>query len=239
MNVKTEAIVLQIYKYGESSLIVHFFTEKFGRINCIVHNVYKPRSKNKISFFQLGSILQIEIDYKQSRTMQLIKDIAVSDPLFEIRGHILKSIQITFICEILFKTMREEGEFPFIFDFVKSTFQYLNVQSNMNSNFHIIFLIHLTKYLGIIPQHNFSSLNKYFDVSKSCFVEYENQRTIKATLSHLLHLFLDHEIDYDSIIQIDRIDRNELVDILLLYYSYHISDFGELKSVGVLRDVLK
>ena len=49
MEIKTSAIVLQTIKYGDSQLIVDFFTEKLGRLSFMVR--VPKSSKGTNGFF--------------------------------------------------------------------------------------------------------------------------------------------------------------------------------------------
>lgn len=239
MLIKTEAIVIQVIRYSENSLIVHLFTEKQGRLSCLLHNVHKRGAKNKMSFFQLGSLLNLEIEYKNTRSLQHIKDFSASDSLFEIKSQILKSTQLTLVCEILYKILKEEGEFDQLFNFIKTSILYLNEQDRVINNFYVLFLVQLTKHLGVMPVNNYSNVTRYFDISRSCFVEIENKRTLNHRLSSLLFQFIESGFSNEESINLDRLERNELVDAIIMYYRNHFSDFGELKSLAVLRDVFK
>ena len=44
---KTRGIVFKTTDYGESSVIVQIFTEKFGLQSYIINAVKKPKAKNK------------------------------------------------------------------------------------------------------------------------------------------------------------------------------------------------
>ena len=60
MKVKTEAIVLHSFKYGESKMIVDTFTRTHGRLSFAVPLPRSAHSKLKKQYFQPLTLLNIE-----------------------------------------------------------------------------------------------------------------------------------------------------------------------------------
>ncbi|MDE7085237.1 MAG: recombination protein O N-terminal domain-containing protein [Prevotella sp.] len=65
MLVKTEAIVLHSFKYGESKLIVDMFTREAGRLSFVVPLPKTPKSRLKKQYFQPMTLLEVECDLRQ------------------------------------------------------------------------------------------------------------------------------------------------------------------------------
>ena len=59
MLVKTEAIVLHSFKYGETRLIVDMFTRAAGRVSFIVPVPKTPKSHLKKQYFQPMTLLSV------------------------------------------------------------------------------------------------------------------------------------------------------------------------------------
>jgi DNA repair protein RecO (recombination protein O) len=76
MLVKTNAIVLNSLKYGESQIIVDMFTEMYGRLSFMQRISRTSRSGVKKQFFQPLTILSIEFDFRPSQKLQRIKEAA-------------------------------------------------------------------------------------------------------------------------------------------------------------------
>jgi len=90
---KTRGIVLHTTRYGESSLIAHCYTEQSGRQTLIVKGVRKSRKQNRSNLFQALFILDFEIYHKDSREIQLVKEVNRALPLNSIPFDITKSTQ--------------------------------------------------------------------------------------------------------------------------------------------------
>jgi DNA repair protein RecO (recombination protein O) len=88
-------------------------------------------------------------------------------------------------------------------------------------NFHLIFLVLLSRHLGFGPQQRQEILGG---------------RLLDPIEEVLLQELI--ESDFHSKLVMTNLQRRNILDILLHFYSIHIDTFGELKSLQVLREVL-
>ena len=103
---KTRGIVLHTTRYGESSLIVHCYTEQHGRQSYMVKGVRRSRRNSRSNIFQPLFILDFEVYHKDSREIQLVKEAARSAPLNSIPYDLIKSTQAIFMAEVLFRVVK-------------------------------------------------------------------------------------------------------------------------------------
>ena len=151
---KTRGIVLHTTKYGESSLVVHCYTEQGGRQTFMVKGVRKSRKHNRSNLFQPLFILDFEVYHKDSRDIQLVKEVTRAIPLNSLPFDITKSTQAIFMAEVLYRVAKEEEPNPVLANFLFSTIQYLDTMEEASADFHIIFMFQLSKHLGFYPQNN-------------------------------------------------------------------------------------
>src|SRR6056297_3270400 len=100
---KSRAIILHAYRYGESSLIVHAFTEAWGRSAFLLKGVRKSRKNQRSSMFQPLYLLDLDVYYRDNREMQWIRDASFSSMSVVHDQDIIKSTQAIFISEVLMK----------------------------------------------------------------------------------------------------------------------------------------
>ena len=76
MTHKSKAVVLRTVKYGESSLIVTMFTERFGVQSYMVKGIRSSgkAAAGKISFFQPAALLDLEVYQNPVKSLQYIKE---------------------------------------------------------------------------------------------------------------------------------------------------------------------
>ena len=131
---KTRGIVLHTTRYGESSLVVHCYTEQYGRQTYMIKGVRKSRKQNRSNLFQPLFILDFEIYHKDSREIQLVKEVNRSVPLNSIPFDITKSTQAIFMAEILYRVIREEEPNPMLAHFLIHTIQYLDALESSSAS---------------------------------------------------------------------------------------------------------
>lgn len=239
MLVKTNGIVLHHIKYTDSSLIVTIYTERFGRKTFIIHNARGRGSSPKANILQPLFLLELDIYFKPSRDIQQIKEFKNLVPFHTIPFNIIKSSVAIFLAEILYKTIREEESNFKLYEFLFNSIQFLDITSAGIPNFHILFLLQLTKYLGFYPENNFNKQNRIFDLQNGVFVPATpfHPHYVDERLSRILKELL--QINYNNLnsIKIKSEERYRLLVKILEYYQLHTEGLGDVKSLQVLKEV--
>ena len=234
---KTRGIVLHSTRYGESSLVVHCYTEQMGRQSFMVKGVRKSRKQNRSNLFQPLFILDFEVYYKNSREMQLVKEVTRATPLNSIPYDMTKSTQAIFMAEVLFRVIKEEEPNPMLSHFLINTIQFLDTLGESSPDFHIIFLFQLSKYLGFYPQNNFGNGNIFFDLGSGQFKTYMTDSDIQLNEfdSNLWNRYM--KLDYQRIKEagLNSTHRKLVLDNLIRYYKMHVAAMGEIRSLEVLH----
>ena len=150
-----------------------------------------------------------------------------------------KASIVMFLNEILLKTIREYQSDQAMFEFITFWLNDLNDQEKLNPDFHLIFLIELTKHLGLYPQGEHSNTNRYFDLYESCYCDSEpvHGHFITPPLAELFGKLMMSSPN-DQVTKTKK-DRQLLLDYLLDYYRLHLDNFEEVKSREILEVVLQ
>lgn len=220
MLYKTSGIVLHNFKYGDSSIIAHIYTRDFGRQAYIVNGVRSKTGKFHFNQFQPLTILNLQADHKPTRDIQRIKELSIAHPFYHLHTDIAKNTIALFIGEVLYRCLRDtEGNKP-LFDYLESSIQILDICEKGCTNFHLLFLVHFTRFLGIFPENSAELDN--FQPSNS---EIKVHDLLKYTL-----------LDLDKL-KIDNVQRNQLVAAMIDYYYYHLEGIGKISSLAILHEV--
>jgi DNA repair protein RecO (recombination protein O) len=236
---KTKGIVLHTIKYSENSLILNVYTEEYGRQSYMLSGIHSKKSSKTKKLIQPLSLLTFEVYFKSSRELQKIKEYKALDTLSGIHSNIIKTTIALFIAEILYRTLKEEEKNPNLFSFLISSVQYLDSSDKGVENFHLVFLIQLSKFLGFFPHDNYDSSNLYFNFLLGTFVpftEYE-KHLLAANESAWIQKLIN--LNYSDLpkLQISGSMRSTLLDILILYYQIHFEGLGQIKSHKILLEV--
>ena len=207
----TRAIVLNPLRYGDNSLIVNLYTESMGRQTGFVKGVFSKKSAMRVALFQPLHLVETDLHYRANRQIQRLANVRMYYPFQNITFDPVKSCIALFIAEILYKTLKEEEANQELFDFLLHAIQAFDLNEHGTANFHLVFLVHYSRYLGFYLKYDHLMLPQLFGMS------FDNLNSL----------------------QISHHQRNYLTEYLLGYYSMHVAGFGKLKSFPILRDIFQ
>jgi DNA repair protein RecO (recombination protein O) len=231
MLIKTRAIVLHQIKYGESSLIVSLYTEKYGRLTCIANGVRGKRVRFPVTFFQPLTLLEIDMYYKQSRELYRIKEIYCPFHYNTIPFNIKKSTIALFIAEILYRTLQEEESNTSLFAFLFHSFQFLDTNDEGIANFHLMFLLYFSQYLGIFPEELKGIRNGIHSPELQIF------NGLPDDAIEAVAIILSNPPAQLELVELTNHSRSILLERILKFYAEHLDGLSRLKSVQILREI--
>ncbi len=241
MIIKTRGIVFQSVNYSDTSLIVKIFTETLGLQSYMVKGARSAGSKQKTAYFQPLSLLDLVVYHKENRQINTIKEIRSAYAYKHIPFDIHKQTMLLFLNEILYKSVREEGANKALFSFIYNSLHWFDLEREEYLNFHIFFLLQLTKYLGFYPKINSAPLHSgFFDLEEGIFVNVQPMHNYYISHHELedFTAFLTQSIEDVKKLPIGTVRRRKLLDILISYYQMHLPGMGNIKSLDVLTAVL-
>jgi len=218
---KTRGIVFRFTKYGDSSIIVTIFTELFGLQTYIVNGVRSKSAKGKIALYQPLTLLDLVVYYKENANIKRIKEVRCQHQYQALQTDIRKSSIGMFMNEVLNKSVKEENHAQELFDFLFDSLISLDDQKDDFENFHLIFLIKLSRYLGFGAHH----VN---EVLSGRLAGKEEEELLKKLIG----------AEYGDALAITNLQRRSLLEILIRFYTTHIDSLGEIRSVQVLKEVM-
>jgi DNA repair protein RecO (recombination protein O) len=236
---KTRAIILHTLRYGDSSLIVHAYTEQWGRTSFLLKGARKSRKSNRSAMFQPLYLLDLDIYYRDNREMHWIREATFSEVVPGMRQDVVKATQAIFLSEVLLKTIREEERNPDLFGFLLQSLAHFESLVSPSPSFHLIFLFYYSRYLGFFPRNNFSETNLFFNISGGSFSSTPDGVDIGAEKMLGEQWKSCFVCDYNSADQHfnNHDKRNMFLDSLLEFYRNNHPSMRDLKSLEVLRTV--
>lgn len=218
---KTRGIVFRFTKYGESSIIVTIFTELFGIQTYLVNGVRSKSAKGKIALFQPLTLLDLVVYYKENANIKRIKEVKCLHQYQSLAADLRKSTIAIFISEVLNKTVKDESHAQEIFEFLYHALILLDHQQTAVENFHLIFLIKLSRFLGF-------GAHQSDEILGARMLDPEEENILKKLL----------QTDFTEVIPMTNAQRRNVLEAILRFYSLHIESLGEIKSVQVLREIM-
>lgn len=238
----TKGIVLRSIKYGETSLIVSIFTELFGIQSYLVNGVRTSGKSGKAHFFQPSSILEMEVYHNELKNLQRIKDLRWSSLYKNILSDVTKNSVALFMVELLQKCLKQPETNEDLFQFCEDAFLQLDIAENdVTANFPMYFSLQIAQILGFRLLDNYSEERKIFNLYEGSFSDEksatENQLSVEISfyISQLLKAI--HPLDLKEI-KLNRNARMTILKNLESYYAWHIPEFGAMKTLNVLSEIL-
>lgn len=235
MLVKTQAIVLSSVRYQEKSLVVRCYTQSDGPKTYFVRNAFSGgKNLQKIAYFQPLTLLEIEAVHKNKGALEQFKEVKLLRAYEQIPVDIRKSTIALFLAEMLQNSIREEAPNNALFTFLQTAFLWLDTHEQV-SNFHLVFLLELTRHLGFYPDCTDIEL-PLFHLQEGVFTQQSSPGTLNPYETETFKKLI--ELHFDQSAQIFHVsERQQLLKILVDYYTYHLAGFRKPQSLEVLQAV--
>ncbi|MBL4644111.1 MAG: DNA repair protein RecO, partial [Flavobacteriaceae bacterium] len=235
--VNTKAIVISSLKYGDTSLIVRCFTLEEGIKSYLIRGVLKTKKgKIKAAYFQPLTQLNIEANHNNKGNLNSLKEVHVIHPYKNIYSNIFKQTIVLFLSEILSSSIQEEEENTLLFSFIETSLIWLDTHDKI-SNFHLLFMLNLSKYLGFYP--DISGIeNQYFNLIDGGFTsETLEKEVIYGDDLYQFKKLLGTTFDTVEEVKFSKRERQQVLSIIIRYFELHLDGFRNPKSLGVLETV--
>lgn len=241
---KTKGIVLRSVKYGETSLVVTIFTELFGLQSYLVNGVRTTTKKGtpKANLFQPTAILDLVVYRNEFKNLQRLKEFKWAFLYQHILSDVRKNAVALFMIELLSKCLKQPEANAELFYFVEDALQHLDeANDTVTANFPLFFALHLAVFFGFRIADELSGNIHYLDLEEGRFVEDQPRHSHylqdreAAAVSHILKIMQPDELHE---LALNQEMRRRIIHALEEYYLLHIPDFGTMRTLPVLREVM-
>ena len=220
-------------------MIVDMFTEEAGRLSFIISIPKTSKGRIKKQYFQPMTLLEVECDVRQNVQLQKLKDAHLLTAYTSIPFSPEKLALSLFIAEFLYHALRSEQQDKLLFAYVCDSMQWLDTVEVGFANFHLTFLMRMSRFLGFYPNLDDYVDGCVFDLRTATFsLQVPTHRDfLDSHDSQLIHTLMRMDFPTMPLFQLSHHDRNRITEVLLHYYRLHIPQFPELKSLGVLQEL--
>ena len=240
---KTKSIILRTVKYGETSLVVTAFTELFGVQTYLVNGVRSTkRTGLKAALYQPASLLEAEIYHNEKSTMQRIKEVNRSFVFREVLTDVVKNSIAVFMMELLNKLLKQPEPNPDLFYFCEDNLIQLDsAPANVAANFPLFFTLQLSHFFGFKIDDNYSEAFHFLDLREGNFTDEQPAHSFYMSgensmlTAELLKMRMPQDL---AQLKMNHLKRRELLAKYMEYYALHLQDFGQMKTLAVMQEVL-
>lgn len=244
MTHKTKGIILRTITYGETSVITTAYTELFGIQSYIVKGIRKgsKTSQGKSTYFQPGAILDMEVYHNQLKNLQFVKEFNWGYLYEHVFFSVVKNAAALYMIELLQHSLKQPEANPELFYLVEDSLKQLDKGNDtLTANLPLYFTLHLASELGLGIQGEYNAQTPVLDLQEGAFVAntplhplYMVDEQAKST-SAINNIMFYNDLEN---IPLNRQLRRNLLAAYQQFFTLHIQDFGELRSVRVLQEVL-
>lgn len=223
----TQGIVLGYIKYRETSIIAKIFTKDLGLQAYIIQGVRAKKPKYNIALFQPLTLLDMVVYHQKQRGVQRVAEVQRYTPNNDILANIKKATIAVFLAELLAKVIREEERNEDLFNFLWQAVVSLNEKTVGYEFFYLTFMLQLGHYLGF----GISTVQDIYTQLRRSGQYWEIDQETLGGLNALLSGKVAGHID------MDRVVKRRVTEVIIKFYQLHIDSLHTLKSLKVLQEI--
>lgn len=235
----SQGIVLRSLRYGDQKVILDIFTESAGTVAFLVRLPRSGKRGARASLWQPLSLVEVSWEPHLRANIQKPTELNLWHPWRDLPFHPAKAAIGIFLAEFLSYALRSEQENGPLFDFAFSSLQWLDEADGRFANFHLVFLLHLSRFLGFMPNVDDWREGAFFDLQGASFVDVRPAHSfyIEGAEAALVSKFLRMDYRTMRVVALNGAMRRRALELICLFYRLHIPEFPEVKSLQVLTDV--
>lgn len=237
---KTQGIVLRTVKYKDASWIADVYTDVAGRVSFLVPVPRSRKASVKAVLFQPLALVELEADFRANASIYKIKEAKSWHPFTTLPYDPYKSAIALFLSEFLCRAIRAEDDNRALFAYLQHSIVWLDECRTGFANFHLVFLMRLSRFLGLYPNLEGYSSGCYFDLLNACFTTLRpvgHSHYIGPAEAARLTTLMRMNYDTMHLFAMSRVERMRCLSVIEQYYRLHLPDFPELKSLEVLKEL--
>lgn len=235
-----QGIVLRTVKYSDTAFIADLYTRQLGRRSVMVSVPRSRKSVVKGVLFQPLASLEVQVVVRPHTSIYKVKESKSVMPLVSLPCDPYKMSIALFMAEFLSHAVHEEDNPAPLYDYLHSAIEWLDACRGQFANFHLVFLMRLSRFLGLLPNLDDYTPGCYFDLLNACFITTkptDHTYYIKEAEAAALHQLMRMNFDTMHLFKMNRAQRMRCLEVMVAYYQLHLPAFAELKSLDVLREL--
>lgn len=233
MKAVDQGFILQRISYSETSMIVKCFTRDHGLKSFLIQG---GKKKHAALIFALAPL---EFTFYQRGEEQLAK---LYDPCLrfnfpEIQFNPVKASIVFFQAEIILQCLQEGQIDRELFAFLDEELQALN-DREIHGNFLLVWMLKLCNILGFYP-HLVDREASSFDLINGEIKQVEAGSIGVVSNESVMDLIRFMELHPEDQVNADfsKDQRKALLELLLEYFKYHLSNFNKNKTMEVYQSI--
>ncbi len=252
---KTQALVLKISDFRESSGILYCLTPDHGLVHCVAKGI--KRKKAGVPSLERGFLVETMLYCKPNRELHLLGTMDVVEYFPSIRTDLFKNVIRDIVFEVIIKTMSCDLPHPDVFRYCVDFFMSMDrsISQECFPDFLVRFFYEFCRLMGVAPNidscvHCSGTLSG----SGGGYLQLENGSmscpecaTLRNTAQRsfvpgfVLETFRNHTLRGECSIeaaQLNPAETRRIIWLLARYCQYHFHHATEFRSLSFLDSIL-
>ena len=234
-------IVLRTVKYKDTQMLVDCYTRERGRISCAVTISQSRKSLSRKVMFQPLSVLEMTVDVRPNASIYRMREARLRHPYSTLPFDPVKNALALFLAEFLSYAVREETENEALYAFLEQSLNWLDKSGQPVANFHIAFLLRLSRFVGVYPYLEGYEPGFCFDLLSASYCKHppllHSYYIDKEEAAHV-NVLMRMRYETMRFYPMSRVQRQRCLELINLFYSLHLPDFPvRLQSLDILKEL--
>lgn len=237
-----DCIALRTIKLSDSKNLLSAWSRQLGRITFSFPAGQGREARRRRALCPPLAIFSGVSDIKPGREVLSLRDLSAAPGTIAISSSPAKNLSAMFLAEVLDILLRHsDSADAALSDFLFGSVEALGALTDPTAiaNFHIIFLYRLSHFAGIEPQLEGWNTHAIFDLREGRFrTSLPFHRDFLQGRENTMLMAISRA-DYRNAhrLPLSRDDRRRALDVILQYFSFHLTPVGNLHSLEILREL--
>lgn len=236
MPQKVTCICLRSVKYSDSRSVATLWTRELGVLSAVIPSGTGREASRRRAIMMPMRVFEAVAWARQGQELARISDVKpVPAPL---SSDPAAGAVALFVSDFLCSALRQSGPDELMSDFIfSSAAELYALGGTALANFHLYFLSHLGRFLGIEPDMGTYAPGSYFDMREGrfCAAAPLHRSALAPEQARVVCLLMRLRPRSLRLLRLSRAERNAILDAILEYYTIHYAPMRSLPSLPILR----
>ncbi len=233
------AICLRTVRYNDRSNILTLYTRERGRLSVLVKSGAGREAARQRALTMPLALVDGVAELRAGHELATVRDMRPTLSFATLHADPVKIAMAMFLTEVLGVVMPEGDPDELLFDYVADAVARLDAMGDGTANFHLAFLYHLGRFIGIEPDVATYSAGAVFDMLEGTFRSTPPLHRHFLTGADAAAVVMLSRMRWDNLraFRLSRGERRRILSVMTDYYGLHYTRLTGLRSMEILTEI--
>lgn len=231
-------IALRTVRLSDSKNLLSVWSREAGRITFAVPAGASREARRRRAITAPLGAFEGVCDIRPDREIHSVRDVMPMAGSAAMNPSPQQTLTSLFLAEVLDRLLASCAPDDVLSDYLFSSFEiFKNLKGRAAANFHLLFLFGLSYFTGIAPDLDGYARGAVFDLRDGRFRTAEplHHDIVEGDMARALPLLAALPLSKGGRLRLSREQRNDALDMILRYFSFHLVPLDSIKSLEILR----